>query len=239
MLIINLIGVVILFMKTDLVVQIGIRSYKTVEIVIRVFQAISILAFFIFLLTSVLKHKKEMQKEKQEEELRAKEEAEYEEQKRIYESPLSTSGRLDSVYIQDMVKNNKKKCPDELSSLVLGMLQNMQDMDKLQEKLKRLLKNNGYEALSNTVEIIDKVEQYICQNVRKVLNYYDVLDWNKSRAALKEKTKECIEDNQEQLQKSEEFILAMTDFLNSQGNRDADVEALESYKQVILSSIKN
>jgi cobalamin-dependent methionine synthase I len=113
-------------------------------------------------------------------------------------------------------------------------------MDSYQERLSRLLQTNDVHTLSDTEEILDRVEQYICRNVRKVLNYMEVVDPSSPEDVELVRTKfsTCCSDNQDQLKQTQEFIIALTDFINQQGDSDNDLSMLEVYKNTILDSIQ-
>ena len=52
----------------------------------------------------------------------------------------------------------------------------MEAMDGYQEKLSRLLENNGATELEDTQDVLKKAEQYICKEIRKVINLVNVSD---------------------------------------------------------------
>lgn len=49
----------------------------------------------------------------------------------------------------------------------------------------------------------------------------------------------CHEEGQKQLQQVQEFLFALAEFLNKQGEDDNSMEMLEIYKSTILSSIES
>ena len=114
-------------------------------------------------------------------------------------------------------------------------------MDEYQEKLVHLLETNGADSLSNTNEVLDQVEQYLCKNVRKVLNYMDVADEDNERdvGQVSLRLTACHEEGQKQLQQVQEFLFALAEFLNKQGDDDNSMDLLNIYKSTILSSIQD
>ena len=114
-------------------------------------------------------------------------------------------------------------------------------MDEYQEKLVHLLETNGADSLSNTNEVLDQVEQYLCKNVRKVLNYMDVADEDNERDVeqVSLRLTACHEEGQKQLQQVQEFLFALAEFLNKQGDDDNSMDLLNIYKSTILSSIQD
>ena len=85
------------------------------------------------------------------------------------------------------------------------------------------------------------MEQYLCKNVRKLLNYLDVADEEEEKDVrlVQEKLAVCHEEGQKQLQQVQEFLFALADFLNKQGGDDNSIEMLDIYKSTILSSIED
>ena len=75
---------------------------------------------------------------------------------------------------------------------------------------------------------------------RKVLNYLDVADSDveKDVRLVEEKLVVCHEEGQKQLQQVQEFLFALTEFLNKQGEDDNSMEMLDIYKTTSLSSIE-
>ena len=117
----------------------------------------------------------------------------------------------------------------------------LQKMDKFQEKLKILLDTNGAEALRDTEEVLGKSEQHLLRNVRKLLNTMTILNpRDKSDIdTVDETAKMCIRDNEEILDKTREFLVAVTSFLNSQGEQKESVSEVEVYKQALLSQMQS
>ena len=115
----------------------------------------------------------------------------------------------------------------------------MRMMDRYQDKLNRLLKENGADALNDTEEILEKVEQYLCKNVRKVLNYMNVADPRNlsDQEMIRNKLKNCEAANSVQLDQTQQFLFALTEFLNRQGDEDTGTDMLEMYRQTILDSL--
>ena len=111
--------------------------------------------------------------------------------------------------------------------------------EALLRKLANLLSNNGAKNLSDTQDVLDQVEQYLCKAVRKVINYIDVADEHSEKDAkvILEKLETCYKDCQAQLDQVKEFLFIMAEFLNKQGSDDTTPETLDVYKQCILKSI--
>ncbi|MBO6015386.1 MAG: hypothetical protein J6P60_02220, partial [Lachnospiraceae bacterium] len=152
---------------------------------------------------------------------------------------LSVKDKLDNAHMQKLLTEHKNNDWSALSDPISKCIAQLEQMDDYQERLSRLLKNNGADLLYDTEDVLDRVEQYICKNVRKVLNYMDVADPKLPEDVdmLHTKLDDCHEKNHDQLRQTQEFIFALTDFLNQQGDSENDVSMLEIYKKTILDSI--
>ena len=110
-------------------------------------------------------------------------------------------------------------------------------MDSYQERFHKLLVDNGANTLGDTEDVINQVEQYMCRNVRSVVNFMMVADTDATgKAEMEEKLTKCIGENKGLLEQTRDFIYAMTEFLNDQGGK-ADTRLLESYKDTLLKTI--
>ena len=107
-------------------------------------------------------------------------------------------------------------------------------------KIVRLLENNGVTSLSDTQEVLDKVEQYLCKEVRKVINLINVSDEESIEDAerINAQLRQCYKECQVQLDQVKDFLFTMAEFLNRQGSDDTTPETLEMYKKCILESIE-
>jgi len=111
-------------------------------------------------------------------------------------------------------------------------------MDSYQERFHKLLTDNGANTLSDTEDVVNQVEQYMCRNVRSVVNFMMVADADESgKSSLDTKLTNCITENQKLLDQTRDFIYAMTEFLNDQAGT-ADTRLLESYKDTLLKTIR-
>ena len=110
-----------------------------------------------------------------------------------------------------------------------------------QAKLSRLLTNNGADYLDDTNGVLESVEQSILRKVRKVLNCFVVYETDSAEDVQKMQTllKETRDSNEAQLNNVKDFLLAITDFLNKQGDDNTGAEKLDIYKRTILESISD
>lgn len=227
-------------MRDTIIVETGIRTYRTIESAAAlVFAVLAVFACVVTLILAVRRNSGRKEERRAQEENLARQ-AETERQERRKESPLAVSDRLDPPTLQARVRAACETLFGEQKKVMAQILNQMYRMDALQEKHLRLLKNNAAYALKDTADILDQVEQYMCRNVRKVLNYVDILDMSvgEDRGTLLVHEKECEKANGEQLQKTQDFLVALTEFLNRQGDGQGGSEALDMYKETILNAIR-
>ena len=228
------------FMRDSIIVETGIRSFRTIEY--GAFIALIVLAVLACIVTLVimLERRSAMKEEEKEHKEDLARQAEAERKIRQKESPLAVSDRLEPPTLQKGLRGAIEMTDGEAGALLGSILKQMYRMDELQARHETLLKNNAAYALSDTADILDQVEQYMCRNVRKVLNYVSVLDASDphDRGTLTAHLKECVDLNGEQLKKTQDFLVALTEFLNRQGDGKGGSEALDMYKETILKAIR-
>ena len=228
-------------MKDAMVISSGIRVYRSLRNTVRYVGGIVVLIAVILFVYDLIC---QIRWRKKQDEAQAKSRADEEE--RIYnvqkeQETLSVSRSMDSLKLRKILEEYSggewKYLAGELQQLHIQL----DMMDEQQEKLAHLLRNNGADALSNTEDILDKVEQHMCRSVRKVINYMDVANADRPDEVRKvqEQLYECHSDNQTQLQQVQEFLFALADFLNTQGDDDSSTQMLELYKNTILDSIND
>ena len=227
--------------KDVVVISSGIRFYRSLRMAVQVICGLVILfALVLFINELVIQRKEKKDQDAAEAARRADEEERVRREQQAQET-LSVSRNMDSVKLRRILEEYScgewKYLAGELQQLHIQL----DMMDEQQDKLSHLLRNNGADALSNTEEILDKVEQHMCRSVRKVINYMDVANADRPDELKKvqEQIYECHSDNQTQLQQVQEFLFALADFLNTQGDDDSSSKMLELYKNTILDSIKD
>lgn len=129
----------------------------------------------------------------------------------------------------------------EIPTLMSDILRQMDEMNGYQAKLGRLLTNNGADYLDDTNGVLESVEQSILRKVRKVLNCFVVYETDSAEDVQKmqELLKETRDSNEAQLNNVKDFLFAITDFLNKQGDDNSGAEKLDIYKRTILESISD
>lgn len=163
---------------------------------------------------------------------------------------LKAGKKLDPAKIKRLLKEKQSKWEDYLlnynraewekvRALLATVFDNMNEMDRCQERLRDLLDQNGAEALRDTEEILENTEQYICRNIRKLLNTMTASDV-KSRNDINTvitAASECTKSNRTVLENTRGFIVAITEYLNLQDDDEDSMAEMNIYKQAILSQI--
>ena len=150
---------------------------------------------------------------------------------------LSVKEKLDNSSLRKLLLQASKGKWAGLSEELGVMISQLQQMDTYQERLHTLLQDNDIKALSDTEEVLEQAEQSLCQNVRKFINYMNVFD-EKDAEVIRTSAAKTIEKNNEQLSQVRDFVVAVTDFVNQQGSTRQDPDLLNTYKNMILDSLK-
>ena len=161
--------------------------------------------------------------------------------KRDEESVLSVSKRLSEETIRKELSDNLHGdwsiCADGINMLI----RQSEKMDDMQERLSDLLRKNGADKLGDAEDTLDRVEQGLLKNIRKVLNYMEIGSADRSSDLEKVRTslEQCTGENEKLLENTSGFLIALTDYLNSQGDDDRDeLSTLESFKDILIKSTK-
>ena len=153
---------------------------------------------------------------------------------------LSVDGELDPAEIRRILLENSAGEWGRYRgniSLCVGVLDQMQES---MGRLDTLLDMNGAESLRDTKDVLKQAQQYICRNMRKVINYlYAVdIDSREAEAGIRQRFSDCISDSTRMLDKVNDFLISLSDFLNSQGEDAGAVDMLDIYKNTILESMQ-
>ena len=217
--------------KDAAVIKFGIRAYRMLRIA-------ACAAAGVMLGAAVYSMKRNSDDEKTLKEARA----EYAERKRLEKlnsARLSVSGRLKNHELRKLLSQQSEVVWRAVSEPASKCVMQMKQMDNYQEKLHSLLAENGADSFSDAEEVLDGAEQYMCRNVRKVLNYMSVADPENADdvGMIREKLQECAAKNGEQISQTQQFVYAMTEYLNHQGEDGTSADMLEIYRAAILKSI--
>ena len=164
---------------------------------------------------------------------------------RIPEQPVRVSpsldigNRLNAEHIKaSLYEISATATDDNVRNAIKTVIRTMNVMDDLQDKLKELLDNNGADALRDTEDILDDVEQHICRNVRKLINNITILDMGSSRDKEKiiSDAIKCGEENQKLLKLTKDFMTSLVEFLNRQGDSSSE-EEIQMYKDALTEQL--
>ena len=159
--------------------------------------------------------------------------------RREQESVLSVSKRLDEGTIRKELSENAKSDWKVYADGIGMLISQSEKMDDLQSRLADLLRKNGADKLDDAEDILDRVEQGMLKNIRKVLNYMEIgsADRREDSDKVKSSIEYCVKDNEMLLENTSGFLLSLTDYLNSQGENDRDeLATLSSYKDILIAS---
>lgn len=223
--------------RDDLIIRYHLKGFQMIRNMVVLY---CILAAGIIMISAVRMGKsKKRQKEEAMEQSRIQKD--WEDRSRKSEAYLSVSDKLDSSFIQSLLENKAREEWSVLDTRIFRVKEQLQEMDNCQSRLSRLLSDNGATALNSTQEVLDKVEQYLCKNVRKCLNYMGVADPHSQDdiTLVSSKLDSCYQDNQEKLSQIDEFLRTVVEYLNRQGDEEAEnsIDLLNMYKKTILESI--
>ncbi len=220
----------IFLLRETLIIQMGIVFYRRIQLTVTILSAAAILICIIGMITSGRKKTADPAETATGTDTGSPSAADAE---------LSVSSGLDSHRLQNLLRENMNGEWHSCQSEIATCLEQLETMDRYQDKLQKLLKKNGADALSDTEDILDRVEQYLCKNVRKVLNFMSVADTGDAadQEMIRSKLKNCETLNTEQLEQTQQFLFALTEFLNQQGDEDTGTDMLQLYRQTILDSL--
>lgn len=227
--------------RTVIVINLGIRYYNRLRTRLMLIETACLAVVLAAFIVSLLRQQSRKRKAAKEEALAQEEKRAAKETEDADREVLSVSRKMDSMKIRDLLIGNAAEKWNVLSRELMQLKQQLDTMDEHQETLKGLLDANGAASLANTEDMLDSVEQYLCKNVRKALNYMSVADEEnpKDVQLVRQKLLLCREDGEKQLAQVQEFLFALAEFLNKQGEDDNSMEMLDLYKSTILSSIKD
>lgn len=236
---------VVAVMRDTIIVYSGIRSYSTAVTAAHIVLAAGLILTVINGIR-VAAVRGAMSKEQ----ARREEEMAVRMAKQTAEPVLKVKGALDPVQIGSSLRAESDKWAAELSAQhspkapqlrkeLSEVQRTMERMDEYQSKLKSLLDTNGAEALRDTEDILTNAEQHICRNIRKLLNIMTVSSsGNEEDVSLVISTaQKCGADNNALLGTTKEFMVAVTQLLNAQGDDSSGIRELEAYKKAIASQI--
>lgn len=227
--------------RDSIVIAQGIVRYRSIrQTVLIIGGAVTALTVLLYILDWAAQRRWQQQYDRSRAQRETEEEERLRREKQDKET-LNVRKDMDSLQLRKILTEYGTGRWSDLSKELLQLRIQLDMMDEQQEKLSRLLRNNGADALSNTEDVLNEVEQYLCKSVRKVINYMDVANPSNpsDTVRVREQVEKCHADLQQQLQQVQEFLFAMADYLNSQGDDDNSMQMLEIYKATIMNSIRD
>ena len=225
-----IVNVAIFACRDNLIIYMGIRQYRVVDLAAKILLGVSAV-LCVVLNIGRLKGSEDKPKKAPAKEKAGKEK----------EAVLSVRDKLSGDELLEMFSSYMAgewdgTLPDRLTDECIRQFEGIRDYKK---RLHVLLENNDAAVLSDTEDMLADVEQHMFRNLRKVINYLSVADPKNEEDVRRtnEIMEECIRLNHEHLTQVQDFIYALTDYLNHQGESGTDMNMLEVYKNTILQSI--
>lgn len=218
--------IVFLLMGNALIIPLGIKLYRSLQAILVGGSIIFTGLYVIQMIVYVLLKRKENPKPK---DLPIKEN----------KASLDVTGRLSDDYVCSLMANqglHKWKCLQEDVKLITDQLVLM---NSYQERLSKLLENNNMKELADAEDLLERIEQQILSNVRKVLNFMEILSPNmmEDRETVKEYMSDCVTENIKLLNATKDFLICVTGFVNDQGLDGKSLQMMEEFKTVLMGSI--
>ena len=218
--------------KDSVVIYLGIRMFRVLQFALIAAGIVSVGGAAVSSIVTVTKLKDELENSR-------REQLALEEIHKRQTARLSVDGKLDNATMRRLLQQKQSDGWGLLATPIEACTGQLVSMDDYQERLAKLLAANGADTLYDTEDVLDQAEQGMCRNVRKVINYMEVSDGSLQEDVemLRGKLDICINQNREILKQSQEFVFALTEYLNRQGDSKEDISMLELYKKTILESI--
>lgn len=122
---------------------------------------------------------------------------------------------------------------------VRRILAQFDSMDEYQAEMGRLLDQDAY-LKNKPAEIVQRVEDCMYVNARKLLNYMRIVQV-KDPGTMREKTAECEAKNAELLKKTDDFVVAVVAYINGDmaaGEEEKTRSSVDEYMYVVLRAIE-
>lgn len=147
-----------------------------------------------------------------------------------------------------LTESNRTGIYDELTGFAKGkwkqvtaiqmLLGQLDSMNEYQEKMAQLLKQNDY-LDDKPSEIVQRIEDCMYVNLQKLINYMRIVQ-TKDLATMASKTDECVEKNKGLLDKTDDFVIHLVDYINddmARGEEEKTKDYVDSYMFVVLNAI--
>ena len=236
---------VFLFGRDFIIMDYGIRQARRVQTILLVLVVILGISLFVHIILRMTRAKAIQRRMAQENVLRQEAVIRSREELARQKAKLSVDDKLSKEYLRDQLVRHYQGSwgthqNTHLKPKLVDICHQLDEMDLYQLKLDHLLTNNGMDTLNDARDTLEQVEQYLLRNARKLVNCMDVYDPTSSDEVERLDTNLDIilSDNAKQLKNVKEFLFAMTDYINRQGEDDSDIQKLNIYKTAIINSMK-
>lgn len=118
------------------------------------------------------------------------------------------------------------------------LLAQLDSMDEYQSEMGRLLDQTDY-LKQKPAEIVQKVENCMYVNIRKLLNYMRIIQ-TRDPGTMRAKIAECEEKNADLLRKTDDFVVAVVAYVNGDiavGEEEKARTSVDEYMYVVLQAI--
>lgn len=118
------------------------------------------------------------------------------------------------------------------------LLAQLDSMDEYQSEMGRLLDQTDY-LKQKPAEIVQKVEDCMYVNIRKLLNYMRIIQ-TRDPETMRAKIAECEEKNAGLLRKTDDFVVAVVAYVNGDiavGEEEKARTSVDEYMYVVLQAI--
>lgn len=218
-------SILIYLSSADLIIPLGVKGYRLVQ---GGSVALSIV-FALWFIAALIRFFINRQAEKAAEEPVTR--------KPIREGMLSASGKLSDEYVLGCIASQGTGKWRLLKPEIERVTDQLIMMNSYQDRLGHLLASNSASALSDAEGLLDKVEQQILGNVRKVLNYMEILGIE-DKDTIAGYLAACEKDNARLLSSTKAFLISVTDYLNDQGEDSSkSLRMLEEFQSVLSGDV--
>lgn len=203
--------------RTNIIINLGIKVYRAISLITGVGLFISLIVL-VFMIILDVKDKKAKQKTG------------------LFENSGMTEADKSRLY-NDLHEFGAGKWKDIFN--LKDLYTQLDDMNEYQKNLEFLLTQTQY-LKEKPVDIIQRVEDCMYINIKKLLNYMHVLQ-PKDISFMGQKIGECKSKNADLLQKAKDFVLAVIDYVNndmSPGEEERAVDYVNSYMYIVLDAIE-
>ena len=223
MMITDLLSLLILFFKESFIVSIGIGGYRLLR---TGSLGISVLVSFLYFGLMIRYF---LQKKPKIKDIPIEKE----------ENTLDINGKLSDDYILECITKQGRYKWTVVENDVKNITDQLILMNSYQDRLDKLLQNNNAKELSDAVDLLERIEQQILANVRKILNFMEILSPTSSEdvQTIREYIYECMAENTKLLNSTKDFLICVTGFLNDQGTNGKSLQMMEEFKAVLLGNI--